>query len=110
MVGQASAPRAVAGLEGERREGARILVEGGVEEVCLHPRLRGWAAEPGGGVCSEALEGTRKPRGECAEGGGEPGWETGLGTGWSWPSNWTTLTSAPSDQELCVSGAMHSGV
>lgn len=82
--------------------------------MCLHPRQRGWAAGPGGGVCSQA---SRKPRRERARGGAGGGGHReeedgrwGVGRMGSWPSNLTVLTSAPSIQELSGLGAKHKGV
>lgn len=84
---------------------------------CASTRDReGGRLEPGRGVCSEALKRTRKPRreygaGRQGGGGRDPGWENGGGgLDEELARNWSALTSAPSEQELSVSGAKHKGV
>lgn len=79
LQGAAEPGGGAAPAEGGRRAGIRAPGcgraagerGGGVEDVCLHPRRRGWAAGARRGVCAERVRGAGKPhRGGCEGGGG----------------------------------------
>lgn len=85
-----------------------------MEEVCLHPRQRGWAA---GAWRRGVLRGNKKTRAESARGAGWGRKERHRGRGdWGWGQDeelalkLNGLTSAPSDQHSSGSGAKHKGV